>query len=79
MDINKNDTAVVVIDPQNDVLSENGVSWPLVGDSVKENHTVENIERLFMAAKDHGFGVFISPHYFYPTDQAWRFGGPSSR
>jgi nicotinamidase-related amidase len=76
MKIDGNDTALVVIDPQNDVLSENGVSWPLVGDSVKENDTVANIERLFKAAKDQGFGVFISPHYLYPFDQAWQFGGP---
>ena len=66
MDFNKNDTALVVIDPQNDVLSETGVSWGLVGDSVKENNTVENLERLFKAAKEQGFGVFISPHYLYP-------------
>ncbi|MDR3619058.1 MAG: cysteine hydrolase [Paludisphaera borealis] len=79
MEINKNDTAVVVIDPQNDVLSETGVSWGLVGDSVKENNTVENIARLFRAAKDGGFGVFISPHYLYPADQAWRFGGAVER
>ena len=75
MQFNKNDTALVVIDPQNDVLSEKGVSWGLVGDSVKENNTVENIERLFKAAKEQGFGVFISPHYLYPHDQAWQFGG----
>jgi nicotinamidase-related amidase len=75
MDFNQNDTALVVIDPQNDVLSEKGISWGLVGDSVKENNTVENIERLFKAAKEHGFGVFISPHYLYPADQAWKFGG----
>ena len=36
MKIDRNDTALVVIDPQNDVLSAKGVSWPLVGDSVKE-------------------------------------------
>jgi nicotinamidase-related amidase len=75
MEFSKQDTAVVVIDPQNDVLSEEGVSWALVGDSVKENQTVENLERLFRAAKGQGFGVFISPHYLYPTDQAWLFGG----
>jgi hypothetical protein len=76
MDIMKADTAVVVIDPQNDVLSETGVSWPLVGDSVRENHTVENLERLFRAAKQHGYGVFVSPHDPYPHAQGWRFGGP---
>jgi len=28
------------------------------------------------AAKAHGFEVFISPHYFYPTDKGWKFNGP---
>jgi nicotinamidase-related amidase len=75
VDFSKTDTALVVIDPQNDVLSEKGVSWGLVGDSVKENGTVENLALLFAAAKGADFGVFISPHYLYPHDQAWRFGG----
>ncbi|GAA6616648.1 cysteine hydrolase [Scytonema sp. NUACC26] len=75
MNINKNDTAVVVIDPQNDVLSEKGISWDLVGESVKENKTVENIERIFKAAKQNAFEVFISPHYYYPTDYSWKFAG----
>ena len=75
MDIHKLDTALVVIDPQNDVLSEAGVSWHLVGESVKENNTVENLARLFAAAKDRDFGVYISPHYYYPIDHGWKFGG----
>jgi nicotinamidase-related amidase len=70
------DTAVVFIDPQNDVLSEKGVAWPLVGESVRENKTVENMERIFQAAKRNGFEVFISPHYFYPTDRGWKFNDP---
>src|SRR5499426_2340535 len=76
VDINKNDTAVVFIDPQNEVLSEKGLAWPFVGDSVKENKTVENMERIFNAAKQNGFEVFISPHYFFPTDRGWKFNGP---
>src|SRR3954467_5045843 len=75
MDFNRTDTALVVIDPQNDVLSEAGVSWGLVAASVRENDTVENLARLFRGAKDGGFVVFVSPHYLYPHDQAWRFGG----
>jgi nicotinamidase-related amidase len=75
MDISKNDTAVLVTDPQNDFLSEQGVTWQLVGDSVTENKTVENIERLMQTAKSNGFEVFISPHYYYPTDHSWKFGG----
>jgi nicotinamidase-related amidase len=75
MEINNKDTAVVITDPQNDFLSEKGVTWELVGDSVKENKTVENIERIVKAAKVNGFEVFISPHYYYPTDHSWKFGG----
>src|SRR5690348_17553577 len=76
MQIHRETTAVVFIDPQNEVLSETGKAWPLVHESLQENHTVENMERLFQAAKEHGFEVFISPHYFYPTDKGWKFNGP---
>jgi nicotinamidase-related amidase len=76
MKIQKTDTAVVFIDPQNDVLSEKGANWGAVGTSVTENHTVENMERIFKAAKTNEYEVFISPHYFYPTDSGWKFNGP---
>ena len=75
MNINNKGTAVLLTDVQNDFLSEQGVTWELVGKSVKENKTVENIERLFKAANANGFEVFISPHYYYPTDHGWKFGG----
>ncbi len=74
MEFHKHDTALVIIDPQNDVLSENGVSWGLVSESIKENNTIENLGLLFEAAKEREFGLFISPHYLYPHDQAWQFG-----
>ncbi|HTD56192.1 MAG TPA: cysteine hydrolase [Silvibacterium sp.] len=76
MNIQNTDTAVVFIDPQNDVLSEKGSSWGAVGASVSENHAVENMERIFKAAKANAYEVFISPHYFYPTDSGWKFNGP---
>jgi nicotinamidase-related amidase len=76
MDIEKNDTAVVFIDPQNDVLSEKGANWKAVGASVTENRTVENIERILKTAKANGYDVLISPHYFYPTDNGWKINGP---
>jgi len=75
MEISNKDTAVLLTDVQNDFLSEEGVTWELVGDSVTENKTVENIDRLFKASKANGFDVFISPHYYYPTDHGWNFVG----
>jgi nicotinamidase-related amidase len=74
--IHNSDTAVVFIDPQNEVLSETGKAWPLLHESLKENNTIENMERIFKAAKSHNFEVFISPHYFFPVDRGWKFNGP---
>ena len=68
-------TALVVTDPQIDFLSEQGVTWGVVGESVTEQGTVDNIERLFIAAKAAGMPVFISPHYYYPHDHKWQFEG----
>ncbi|MCD0485421.1 isochorismatase family protein [Streptacidiphilus sp. ASG 303] len=80
MEISRADTAVVFIDPQNDpqndVLSEDGAAWEAVGASVTENRTVGNMERIFEAARAGGYEVFISSHYFYPTDNGWRMNGP---
>ncbi len=68
-------TAVVITDPQNDFLSPDGVTWGLVGQSVTDNKTVEHIGMLFKAAKANNIPVFISPHYYYPTDHGWQFEG----
>jgi len=76
MQLDRSRTAIVFIDPQNDVLSEKGAAWAAVGASVTENKTVENMERIFRAAKQHGYEVFISPHFFYPTDRGWKFNDP---
>jgi len=67
--------AVVITDPQNDFLSPEGATWGLVGKSVTENGTVDNIKALFEAAKANDIPVFVSPHYYYPTDKGWQFGG----
>ena len=75
MEFSSADTAVVVTDPQNDFLSPEGVTWGLVGQSVQDNDTVAHIDQLFRTAKDRGYDVFISPHYYYPTDGSWQFGG----
>jgi nicotinamidase-related amidase len=75
IEVNRENTALLITDPQNDFLSPEGVTWDLVGQSVTENKTVENIEALFKAAKENGIRVFISPHYYYPTDHGWKFEG----
>lgn len=75
MEIVKGRTAILVTDPQNDFLSPDGVTWGVVGKSVTENNTVENIEALFKSGKENGIPVFVSPHYYYPHDHGWKFEG----
>lgn len=76
MTINPKRVALVVVDPQNDFLSPNGVMWEVLKDSIQQNNTVENIETLFKAAKKVNMPVFVSPHYYYPTDHQWQFMAP---
>lgn len=69
------EAALVVTDPQVDFLSPKGVTWGVVGESVQRNKTVENIGKLFRAAKTKGITVAVSPHYYYPSDHGWKFEG----
>ena len=75
MELDLSRTALVVTDPQIDFLSPDGVTWGVVGESVKQHNTVENIGRLFAAAKKADLTVAVSPHYYYPTDKGWKFEG----
>ena len=75
MEIVPGRTAILITDPQNDFLSPGGVTWGVVGNSVTENNTVEHIESLMKAAKANDLPLFISPHYYYPTDHGWQFEG----
>ncbi len=68
-------TAVVITDPQRDFLSEDGVVWGVVGASVEENDTVNHLAQLMTAAHATEVPIFISPHYYYPHDHQWNFGG----
>lgn len=67
--------AIVITDPQNEFLSPKGKAWGLVGPSVKENNTIENIETLFKLGEKYNIPVFISPHYYYPKDREWKIKG----
>jgi len=75
MDMIPDQTALVITDPQNDFLSPRGVAWSVVGESVTENNTVEHLDALFQIAKKIGIQVFVSPHYYYPSDHGWEFEG----
>ena len=71
---NKN-TAIVVTDPQVEFLKPVGAGYGLTKDILEEVNTIDNLAALLKTAKERDFKVFISPHYFYPHDHKWQFGG----
>lgn len=79
MEIVPGRTALVVVDPQIDFLDEKGVSWGVVGESVTEQGVVDNLEKLFIAAKGAKMPVVVSPHYYFPQDHKWKFEGTLER
>ncbi|MEM8972955.1 MAG: cysteine hydrolase [Pseudomonadota bacterium] len=79
MQLDPSRTALVVVDPQIDFLDEEGVAWGVVGESVSEQGVVDNLERLFIAAKAANMPVVVSPHYYYPQDHKWQFEGTLER
>lgn len=79
VDLKKGQFAILITDPQNDFLSEKGVTWAVVGESVVKNRTRENIESLFKTAKSNDVPVFVSPHYYYKHDHQWKFEGALER
>ena len=66
-------TAILIVDPQNDFLSEGGAVWDLVGGEVTKNRVVERLERIKQVAKDAQIPVFYSPHYYSEEEyQSWK-------
>ncbi len=69
MDISGDRTALVLVDIQNDFLTDGGKYFVMIEELMKKNNVNANLEALLRAAKDHGYPVFMSPHYFFPHDQ----------
>ncbi len=77
--IDPKSAALLIIDPQNDFLSEGGVVWDLVGEQVKKHQVVDKLKTLIAKAKAAGVAVVYSPHYYDKEYQAWHNVNPIDR
>lgn len=68
MDLIAGRTALVLVDIQNDFLTDGGKYFVMIEELMKKNNVNANLEALLRAAKDYGYPVFMSPHYFFPHD-----------
>ena len=63
-------TALLVIDPVNDFLSEGGAAWDLTKATVEKRDVVGNLERAIAGARARGVAVLFAPMAYTEADYA---------
>ncbi|HSH22049.1 MAG TPA: isochorismatase family cysteine hydrolase [Candidatus Caenarcaniphilales bacterium] len=62
------ETALLVVDPPNDFLSEGGAAWELAKGTVEKNNVVANLKRLIEAARERDVPVLFGPMAYTAED-----------
>jgi ureidoacrylate peracid hydrolase len=75
---NEKQTAILVIDPYNDFISEGGKVWNRLKAVAEANSCVPHMLQLLNAARAAGFRVFYALHRRYrPGDyESWKYIAP---
>ena len=71
-------TALLVIDPYNDFISEGGKIWPRIRAVAEANHCVPNMAQILNAAREVGLKVFYAMHHRYRAGdyESWTYIAP---
>ena len=71
-------TALLLVDPYNDFLSEGGKLWRRVAAIAEDVNLLDHLRALVKAARDKGFKIFFVPHHRWePGDYVkWRHPTP---
>jgi ureidoacrylate peracid hydrolase len=74
-------TALLVIDPYNDFISEGGKIWPRIKSVAQANNCVANMLEVLNAARKGKLRVFYAMHHRYrPGDyETWKYIAPIQR
>lgn len=59
-------TALLLIEIQNEFLSEGGIFYPMLRDVLEKNHVIDNLKRLIEVAQDKGMLIVHTPIQFSP-------------
>jgi len=74
-------TALLVVDPYNDFISEGGKIWPRIKAIAEANNCVPNMLRVLNAARQARMRVFYAMHHrYHPGDcETWKYVAPIQR
>jgi nicotinamidase-related amidase len=77
----KDITALLVVDPYNDFISEGGKIWPRIKAVAKANNCVRNMQKILNAARQAKLRVFYAMHHRYrPGDyETMKYVAPIQR
>lgn len=79
LSLDKARTAVLITDPQNDFLREDGKLYKLLADNLKQLDTIDNIEKLMQTAKKTGVALAVDPLVYTALDSGWTHSGALQR
>lgn len=77
--LDKARTAILITDPQNEFLREDGKLYKLLAENLKELNTVDNIEKLMKTAKKTGMALAVDPLVYTSLDGNWANAGALQR
>jgi nicotinamidase-related amidase len=81
MTYSPSDTAILLLDPYNDFISEGGKAWPMIKAIAEENHLLTHLREVVATARDKGFKIFFVPHHRFEGGDfdAWQYPSPYQR
>jgi ureidoacrylate peracid hydrolase len=78
LNFDKETTALLVIDPYNDFISEGGKVWDRIKHVAEATNTVPHMSQLLAAARQVGLRVFYALHHRYRSGdyETWKYIAP---
>ena len=74
-------SAILLVDPYNEFLSEGGVLYPLSKETLEANNAIENMTKVVSAARESGMKVIYVPHHHFEEGDYddWKFSRGTGR
>ena len=70
-------TAILLVDPYNDFLSEGGKLWPRVKAIAEEVKLLDHLSKIISTARAQGLKIFFVPHHRWKPGDYVSFDNPS--